>query len=48
MTFTGFIRSTGRIWIATYMLAPFEWHQAAVGATLRTGKLLCAATIEMD
>lgn len=47
-TFTGVIRSTGRIWLATRMLAPLEWNQAGVAATLRTGKPFWAATPETE
>ena len=45
-TFEGVIRSTGRIWLATRMLAPLEWNQAGVAATLRVGKLFWAAVPE--
>ncbi|CAN8064276.1 unnamed protein product [Agarophyton chilense] len=45
-TFTGVIRSTGRIWLATRMLAPLEWNQAGVSATLRVGDLFWAAVPE--
>lgn len=47
-TFKGVIRSTGRIWLATRMLAPLEWNQAGVAATLRVGKLFWAAVPETE
>ncbi|KAI0565637.1 Cobalamin synthesis protein cobW [Gracilaria domingensis] len=47
-TFEGVIRSTGRIWLATRMLAPLEWNQAGVSATLRVGDLFWAAVAEED
>lgn len=47
-TFAGVIRSTGKIWLATRMLAPLEWNQAGVSATLRLGKLFWAAIPEHE
>lgn len=47
-TFNGVIRSTGRIWLATRMLAPLEWNQAGVAATLSLGTLFWAAVPETD
>lgn len=47
-TFEGVVRSTGRIWLATRMLAPLEWNQAGVAATLRVGKLFWAAVPEAE
>lgn len=47
-TFAGVIRSTGRIWLATRMLAPLEWNQAGLSATLRVGKRFWAAVPEAE
>lgn len=47
-TFTGVIRSTGHIWLATRMQAPLEWNQAGVAATLRAGKPFWAVTPEKE
>lgn len=47
-TFTGVIRSTGRIWLPTRMDAPLEWEQAGDSATLRTGSLFWAAVPEAE
>lgn len=47
-TFAGVIRSTGRIWLATRMLAPLEWNQAGLSATLRVGKRFWAAIPEAE
>lgn len=47
-TFQGVIRSTGRIWLATRMLAPLVWNQAGVAATLSLGKLFWAAVPEAE
>lgn len=47
-TFNGVIRSTGQIWLATRMLAPLEWNQAGVAATLSLGKLFWAAIPETE
>eukprot|EP00177_Eucheuma_denticulatum_P000754 GFKZ01001358.1.p1 GENE.GFKZ01001358.1~~GFKZ01001358.1.p1 ORF type:complete len:1035 (+),score=144.33 GFKZ01001358.1:107-3211(+) len=47
-TFNGVIRSTGRIWLATRMLAPLVWNQAGVAATLSLGKLFWAAVPESE
>lgn len=47
-TFAGVIRSTGTIWLATRMLAPLEWNQAGVAATLKAGKLFWAARPENE
>lgn len=47
-TFEGVIRSTGRIWLATRMIAPLEWNQAGVAATLRVGKPFWASIPEAE
>lgn len=47
-TFTGVIRSTGRIWLATRMLAPLEWNQAGDSATFGLGELFWAAVPERE
>lgn len=47
-TFTGVIRSTGKLWIATRMRAPLEWNQAGVAATLRRGRPFYAETPESE
>lgn len=45
-TFSGVIRSTGKIWLATRMLAPLEWNQAGDSATLQLGSRFWAARSE--
>jgi len=47
-TFSGVIRSTGTIWLATRMLAPLEWNQAGESATLQLGKKFYAEIPESE
>ncbi|CDF32164.1 unnamed protein product [Chondrus crispus] len=47
-TFNGVVRSTGRIWLATRMIAPLEWNQAGVAATLSLGKRFWAAVPDSE
>lgn len=47
-TFNGVVRSTGRIWLATRMIAPLEWNQAGVAATLSLGRRFWAAVPDSE
>lgn len=47
-TFSGVIRSTGKIWLATRMLAPLQWNQAGESATLQLGSRFWAAQPESE
>eukprot|EP00170_Pyropia_yezoensis_P009845 contig_44345_g9883 len=45
-TFTGVLRSTGKLWLATRMAKPLEWNQAGDTATVRVGRPFLASVPE--